>query len=66
LKIIYSFPFQFLFQFHPLTHTLHDWILGGGLPMVYIVFLIGLKLKMRGAVGGLGLSRLQLMVGNLF
>lgn len=34
--------------------------------MVYIVFLIGLKLKMRGAVGGLGLSRLQLMVGNLF
>jgi hypothetical protein len=49
-------------KYNPLIHKLHDMIVGCGLPVVYLIFLIALKWKMRGAVSGLGINRLQLMV----
>uniref|UniRef100_A0A914LR51 7TM GPCR serpentine receptor class x (Srx) domain-containing protein n=1 Tax=Meloidogyne incognita TaxID=6306 RepID=A0A914LR51_MELIC len=48
-------------EYHPLTHTLHDWIIGGSVPVIYVLFLIGIRWKMRGAVGGLGITKLQMM-----
>uniref|UniRef100_A0A915P3B8 Uncharacterized protein n=1 Tax=Meloidogyne floridensis TaxID=298350 RepID=A0A915P3B8_9BILA len=57
---IYGFYWLF-FVYHPLTHTLHDWIIGGSVPVIYVLFLIGIRWKMRGAVGGLGITKLQMM-----